>query len=64
MKTSLLWALALVALALWIFGLVSPQMLFGFAQIVLAGVTVLFLMHVVRRRRQKRDAARGPGHAP
>ena len=64
MKTGLLLALALVALVLWIFGVVSPQTLFAFAQVLLAAATVLFLMHLVRGRRQKRDAGRGPGHAP
>jgi hypothetical protein len=64
MKTGLLLGLALVALVLWISGLVSPQTLFGFAQVLLAAAAVLFLMRAVRRRRLKREAARGPGHAP
>ena len=64
MKTGMTLALALVALGLWIFGLVSPQTLFGFAQVVFAAATVMFLIHFIGRRRDKRGARRGPRHAP
>jgi Flp pilus assembly protein TadB len=63
MKTRL-WLLALLALALWAFGLMKPQWVFPAIQIALAVATMMFLIHVVRRRRQKRAAAGGRPHAP
>jgi len=63
MKTRGLRLLALLALALWVFGLMKPQWVFPAIQIALAAATMMFLIHVVRRRRQKRAAAGGRPHA-
>jgi uncharacterized membrane protein YgcG len=64
MKTTLLCALALVGVAMWIFGLMSTPTLLGFAQIVLAAATLMFFVHLVQRRRQRRATAGRPRHAP
>ena len=56
MDTSMLvWALAGVALVLGTMGLLNWHLLFALVQLMLASVTVIYLMRVVQRRRLARS---------
>jgi len=47
----MLWALALVLLALWVFGLVTSTTMGGLIHVLLASAVIVMLLRAFRRQR-------------